>query len=505
MNFLSTALSLLYQTAGILLTLYGCFLLTSIIVYWKSRRKHDWPASQQTPTTWPKVTIQLPIYNEPQVALRVVDAVAALDYPPDKLEIQVLDDSTDWTSVVLAQHVSQLRKKGIDFHYFHRWQRHGYKAGALAAGLKQSSGEYIAVFDADFVPSPDWLRRTLPALIFHPELAFVQTRWEHLNWSQNALTAAQSLALDGHFVIEQQARSATSLLQNFNGSGGIWRRSAILAVGGWSSDTITEDLDLSYRAQLAGWRGAYLNRISAAAEVPPALSGFKRQQRRWAKGSIQTLRKLALPVLKSPLSPFQRLYALFHLGGYATHLLLLTLLVLTPVLALSSSAQLSLPLLGSISTLLSLVPFLMYSLAQQQLRGKEGISRLWALPVLALLSLGLSASIAQAVIAGLWQKGGTFERTPKQGDGPRAQALLEATSRWQFLPEVLSLLFAFGTVTIIVHSQQWHLLPLPMLYLLGNSLVLFLSYQEENLSRQAKPGRALPLSPVYPSRDVMPN
>lgn len=478
MHILSTIIALLYQSAGILLTLYGCFLLTSIIFYGKSRARHDWSASQETPAHWPKVTIQLPIYNEPQVALRVVNAVAALDYPPDRLEIQVLDDSTDWTSAALARHAAQLRKRGIDIHYFHRWQRHGYKAGALAAGLEQATGEFIAIFDADFVPAPDWLKRTLPALLSHPELAFVQTRWEHLNWSQNALTMAQSLALDGHFVIEQQARSATTLLQNFNGSGGIWRRSAIVAVGGWTSDTVTEDLDLSYRTQLAGWRGAYLNQVSAPAEVPPALSGFKRQQRRWAKGSMQTLRKLALPVLKSNMSLFQRLYALFHLGGYATHLPLLALLLLTPVLVLSSSTQLSLPLLGTISTLLSLVPFLMYGLAQQQLRGKQGLARLWALPVLALLSLGLSASIAQAVIAGVWQKGGTFERTPKQGDGPRTLALLEHSSRWQFLPEVLTWLFASITVAFLIHTQQWHLAPLPLLYFLGSSLTLLLSYQE---------------------------
>ncbi|NOZ50697.1 MAG: glycosyltransferase [Chloroflexi bacterium] len=504
MTFPVHTLFIFYQLAGIALTLYGCFLLVSIFLYGKSRPRHDWPLHpQQAPDEWPQVTIQLPIYNEPQVALRVVRAVASLQYPLDKLEIQVLDDSTDRTSAALAQGVSRLRKKGIRVVYAHRWHRQGYKAGALAAGLQSAKGEYIAIFDADFVPESDWLIRILPVLINHPQLAFVQSRWEHLNWSQSALTAAQSLALDGHFAIEQQARSASGFLQNFNGSGGIWRRVAIDSVGGWSSDTVTEDLDLSYRVQLAGWGGAYVNQITVPAEVPPLISGFKRQQKRWAKGSMQTLRKLAGAVVHSHLPLGKRLYALFHLGGYAIHLPLLLLLALSLPLALAAPGQMSVPLLGTISSLVSVAPFLMYGLAQHQLRGQQGLRRLWALPFLALISLGLSPAMGQAVVSGLLQKGGAFERTPKQGDGPRTLALPESSLARQLLPEFLTLVYALLTLLVIVRTQQWQLAPLPLLYLLGTGFVLSQAWHEQRLMRRRPQKQGLLFSNAYHSSDII--
>jgi cellulose synthase/poly-beta-1,6-N-acetylglucosamine synthase-like glycosyltransferase len=442
--------------------------------------------------------LQIPIYNERRVAERVVRAVAALDYPSDKLQIQVLDDSTDGTSAMLARLVAALRQSGHDCHYLHRTHRQGYKAGALAHALNSATGEFVGIFDADFVPHPQWLKQTVPALMAHPELAFVQTRWGHMNRGQNFLTAAQALALDGHFVVEQQARSASQFMQNFNGSGGLWRRRAIDEAGGWQSDTVTEDLDLAYRAQLAGWRGSYINSIEAAAELPPVITGFKRQQRRWAKGSIQTLRKLALPILRSNQRWNKKLYALAHMGGYAFHLPLLTMLLLTLPLAMLPSYQLPLSFMGSVSMIFSAAPFVMFALAQYTLVGGRGLRRLWALPVLAILFMGLSPAIASAVLSGLRHSGGVFERTPKQGRGPRRMALPGKITLSELWPETLVFGYALLSLMVIRATGHWVLAPLPGRFLLGSGRALSLEFSEylavrryrhpTRRSRLARPG-----------------
>ena len=479
MNLLETLIPVLSQSTVFLLSLYGLFVLVSLILFLIHRERHDWPASAKNPDVWPTVTLQIPIYNERQVAARVVRAVSNLDYPADKLQIQVLDDSTDSTSAILLRLVTDIqRKQGLNITYIHRKERKGYKAGALAAGLESASGEYIGIFDADFTPDADWLKRTIPALTAHPQLAFVQTRWGHINRSQNIVTAAQALALDGHFVIEQQARSASGFMQNFNGSGGLWRRTAIDDAGGWQADTVTEDLDLAYRAQLAGWQGGYINSIEAPAELPPVIIGFKRQQRRWAKGSIQTLRKLALPVLQSNKNIFQKLYALAHMGGYAFHLPLLAMLLFSLPLALLPNQHLPLSFLGIVSMLFSAAPFVMFALAQYALAGWQGVKRLWALPVLAILFMGLSPTIATSVLAGLHYSGGVFERTPKQGRGTRRSALPGKMSLYDFLPETLAFAYALTSMIIIIFTGRWELALLPGLFLLGTGLTLILELQE---------------------------
>lgn len=477
MSLIEILLPAVYQLSGLLLTLYAGFVLLSVLLFLRNRgRGRPFAAA---PAQWPHVTVQLPIYNEPRVATRLLAAVAALDYPRDRLHIQVLDDSTDKTTAQVRGLAGHLRRsRGMDIHYQHRSQRQGYKAGALAAALPQAVGEFIAIFDADFRPPPDWLRRALPPLLADPGLAFVQTRWDHLNRGQNSITAAQSLALDGHFVVEQHARTAAGLWQNFNGSAGIWRRAAILDAGGWQQDTVTEDLDLSYRAQLRGWRGAYLDQVAAPAELPPLLSSYKRQQRRWAKGSAQTLRKLA-PALWRSNHPWPlRVHALLHLSAYATHLPLLALLLLTLPFALLPSQELPLPMVGAISSLLSIAPFLMYGLARYQLGGRGGLRSLWALPLLALISIGLSPTVAGAVIDGLLHGGGAFERTPKQGNGARLAALPEGLTVRDLLPEALTLAYALITVAVALLAGAWALLPLPLLYTLGSGLVLRLSLGE---------------------------
>ncbi len=489
MTLIHTIIAFSYQFAGLFLTAYGLFVAVSITLFLWHQRRHDWPyrtaVDKDEIEDWPSVTVQLPIYNEPRVAERLVRAVADFDYPRDRLQIQVLDDSTDGTAVILTRLVAQLRYRSqVDITYHHRQQRRGYKAGALADALPQARGEFIAVFDADFVPPRDWLRRVLPALLANPDLAFVQTRWAHLNRDQNMITAAQALALDGHFVVEQQARSAGGYWQNFNGSGGLWRRRAIEAAGGWSDDTVTEDLDLSYRAQLLGWRAGYINCIEAPAELPPLISGFRRQQRRWAKGSAQTLRKLAPAILRSDRSILQKLYALVHLGGYAMHIPLLVLLILTPALALAPDSTLPIPFIGLVSTLVSVAPLLMYGMAQVALAGRRGLRRLWALPALALITLGMGPAIARAVWDGLRRPGGAFERTPKQGGRTAPWLALPEDAHWrEFWPELAAFLYALFALVIIAHVGQWRFAPLPLLYAFGSGLVLLRGLNEQAQAR----------------------
>ncbi|HID33615.1 MAG TPA: glycosyltransferase [Anaerolineae bacterium] len=490
MASMQTLIPALYQSAVFLLIFYGLFVLASVILFLRYRHRHDWPAALP-PEDWPTVTIQTPIFNERQVAERVIAAVAALDYPADRLHIQVLDDSTDSTAARVARLVARLRReRGLHIEHLHRKRRTGYKAGALAAGLQADASDFVAIFDADFAPEPDWLKRTVAALAAHPELAFVQTRWAHLNRTQNLITAAQALALDGHFVVEQQARSASGFMQNFNGSGGLWRRAAIDDAGGWQADTVTEDLDLAYRAQLKGWRGSYVNAIAAPAELPPVLTGFKRQQRRWAKGSIQTLRKLALPILRSDKGWARKLYALAHMGGYAFHLPLLALLILSLPLALLPDHRLPLPGIGVASMAFSIAPFMMFALAQWALDGRAGLKRLWALPLLAILFMGLSPAISLSVLAGLHASGGIFERTPKQGRGPRQAALPRTMALRDFLPEALAFAYALLTTTIMLITGDWALLPLPLLFLAGTGLTLGLELSEyRSVKRLHRRGR----------------
>ena len=264
-------------------------------------------------TDLPIVTIQLPLYNEATVAARLLDHVAAIEWPRDRLEIQVLDDSTDETRALVRHKVDALREEGLDVVYIHRVDRVGYKAGALDHGLRVARGELVAIFDADFLPQPEFLRAVAPHFLDDPRVGMVQARWGHLNRSFSMLTRTQALMLDGHHLVENRARSAAGWLFNFSGTGGVWRKQAIADAGGWQHDTLTEDLDLSYRAQLAGWRFVYREDIVTPAELPEDISAFRAQQFRWAKGTVQTARKLLGTLMRAPLSPMQRIEAFFHL------------------------------------------------------------------------------------------------------------------------------------------------------------------------------------------------
>ena len=417
---ISTLLIGIYLLIVVGLALYGFnALFLSALFLWHRRRTPTAPALKE----WPSVTVQLPIFNERFVVERLIDTVASLDYPRDRLSIQVLDDSTDETATLAQDRVAYYRACGVNIIYLHRKVRKGFKAGALACGLTVAQGDFIAIFDADFVPPQDFLRRVMPHFA-EPGVGMVQTRWGHLNAEYSSLTRAQALSLDGHFVVEQIARSRAGLLLNFNGSAGVWRRECIVAAGGWQADTVAEDLDLSYRAQMAGWKLRYLPDVVAPAEVPPLLTAFKRQQFRWAKGSIQCLRKLGTRLLRSSLSPWRKVQGLIHISGYLIHPLMLALvLVGLPVILTCDLGTLPLGALG----LAGFAPVVVFALSQWAVY-PDWWRRFTRFPILVLLGAGVALNNTWAVFEALVGRNPTlFLRTPKfQAEGHHAGRMRQA-------------------------------------------------------------------------------
>lgn len=424
-------LAILYVMAALWLAVYAfnAYLLTSL--YFLAHRRAGRSADRAflnpistNPAPLPRVTIQLPIYNEALVINRLIEAVSRFDYPPHLLQIQVLDDSTDQTTEIARQAVEQYRQQGLDITLIQRPDRRGFKAGALENGLQSATGDFIAIFDADFVPPADFLQQTLPHLLANPQVGFVQARWGHLNRAYSRLTAAQALAIDGHFTIEQTARSRSGLLMNFNGTAGVWRRTCIADSGGWQHDTLCEDFDLSYRAQLAGWQVCFLPDVVAPAEIPPQLAAFKRQQFRWAKGSIQCLKKLGWPVLTSSFPWFAKLQALIHLSNYLVHPLMVIFTLITPLLIMNGGPdKIRFPLIYL--SLGSLGPPFMYLVSQIALYpGGQWRKHYKIMPLLALIGGGVALSNTKAVLEALLGVGNLFRRTPKFN-------VATATDRWQ--------------------------------------------------------------------------
>lgn len=404
--------AILYAVTTLGLALYGFNALLFVAMFIWLRWKAD-PASPQSrpplPGEWPIVTVQLPIYNERFVVERLIQAVATLDYPADRLRIQVLDDSTDDTAALARTQVAQYKARGLNIEHIQRPERVGYKAGALAYGLARTDAEFVAVFDADFVPPPDFLRRTIPHFA-DPKIGMVQTRWGHLNAGQSLLTRAQAMMLDGHFGVEQSVRCQTGLLLNFNGSAGVWRKASILDAGGWKADTIAEDLDLSYRAQLRGWRLHYLADVVVPAEIPSMLGAFKRQQFRWAKGSIQCLRKVYRDLLASPRPLRQKVEGLLHLTGYLVHpLMLMLVLISLPMLLNNGFSHLHMGAIG----LAGFGAPIMFAVAQWALY-PDWRKRLAYLPSIVLVGAGLAVNNTWAIVEAVIGRNPTlFLRTPK--------------------------------------------------------------------------------------------
>ncbi len=364
----------------------------------------------------PTVTVQLPIYNEMYVVDRLVEAVCALDYPRDRLEIQVLDDSTDETREIAELAVRRHAAQGFDIKHFHRDDRVGFKAGALEAGLTVARGEYIAIFDADFVPPAGFLHNTIPYFA-DPAVGMVQARWGHINQDYSLLTRVQAILLDGHFVLEHGSRSRAGCFFNFNGTAGVWRRAAIEGAGGWQHDTLTEDLDLSYRAQLAGWRFVFLQDLVAPAEVPVEMNGFKSQQHRWAKGSVQTCRKLLPRILRAQLPLRVKVEAFFHLTANVNYLLMSVLsLLMFPAMYVRYT-------MGWYEMFLIDVPFFLaatfsigffYVVSQKELY-PDWTTRIKYLPILMAIGIGLAVNNTHAVLEAFLGHRSEFTRTPKYG------------------------------------------------------------------------------------------
>lgn len=427
---------LLNTIQGIGWVALGCFSLHYLwlLGVWAWRSRVAVPSPRRFGRL-PTVTVQLPVYNERYVVERLLAAVARLDYPRHLIEIQVLDDSTDDTTELVAQQAAALRAAGHDVVHVRRAHRNGYKAGALADGLATASGEFLALFDADFVPPADFLQRTIHHFT-DPGVGMVQTRWGHLNRTESLLTRAQAMMMDGHFLIEQVARSRGGFFFNFNGSAGVWRRSAIESAGGWQSDTLAEDLDLSYRAQLAGWRFVYLKDVVVPAELPVDMPSFKAQYRRWAQGSIQAALKLLPDILRSRQPWPVKLEACFHFGnwfhypfGMLAALLILPQLMATRSLLTAHAASLW---GGCMSLLLLAATAVFHAAAQRQIGGLRW-RFLWELPLLMSVSVGLALNNTRAIWHALCRTPWSFHRTPKYSGrygGAPASYQADGSVRW---------------------------------------------------------------------------
>ena len=447
------------------LSLYGAHRLWLLACWWRQRATPGTPdASRPLAEALPLVTVQLPLFNERFVAERLLDAAAALDWPLERLEIQVLDDSTDDTSELIALKVAKLRAEGVDIRQLRRDNRDGFKAGALAEGMAQARGEFLAIFDADFTPAPDFLRRSVPSFA-DPRVGMVQSRWAFRNAEHSLLTGVQALLLGPHFSIEHQVRFRRGLFFNFNGTAGVWRRRAIEAAGGWQADTVTEDLDLSYRAQLAGWRFVYLDGNAVPSELPVTLAAFRSQQQRWAKGSVQTARKILPRLLRRDLPLAVKCEALSHLLANLCWVLG-TVIFLTLYPAIVSRIgvgpwqmlRLDLPLFLATSCAI-----LCYFFAHQA--ANRGAGRWRCFLALPMICIGLGPSVSLSVLSGMWRRGGFFERTPKFGIAGKGALPKEAALYRQpgvpylvmngilFCYALLPLLFAYG-------QRTWYALPL---------------------------------------------
>ena len=433
-----------------------------------------------SPHDWPKITIQLPIFNERYVIERLIKAVCRLEYPKDLLEIQVLDDSTDDTGIIAQSVIKKMADQGFDIVYIHREDRTGFKAGALKEGHKIAKGELVGIFDADFIPEPSFLQEIIP-YFKDPNIGMLQTRWGHINSDYSLLTKAQSIGIDGHFAVEQASRAWSGFFMNFNGTAGIWRKKAIEDAGGWQADTLTEDLDLSYRAQLSGWKLNFAPEIVCPAEVPVTINAFKSQQHRWAKGSIQTAKKNLGKLFKSDLSLLIKIQAFLHLTHYMVHPMML-LVVLTSIPVLYSQwffNNLTFP--AMIFTLLCLATFgpsSMYIFSQRLLY-RDWKSRIKYLPFLICLGTGIAVNNTKAVLEALLNLESGFIRTPKYGINQRKDQWKD--KRYAIPLTSISILefflglYSLAGLIMFLFFSKYLVSPFLLIYTTGFFYVFFLS------------------------------
>ena len=446
---MNTVILILYFTALGGLALYGLFGLLTFVLYW--RHRHAKFPTPPLPATLPAVTVQLPVFNEPFVVERLIHTAVALHYPADKLQIQVIDDSTDSTTERAARWVAYYKEKGVNISLVHRSQRNGFKAGALAEALPQASGEFIAIFDADFQPQPDFLQQTIPHFAPSPRLGMVQTRWGHLNTPYSPLTQAQAIALDKHFVMEQTVRHRASLFPKFNGAGGVWRRACLEDAGGWESDTVCEDMCLSTRAVLRQWDCLFLNDVQSPAELPTTISAYKSQQARWSKGSSQCLLKYGRTITTAHQhTALARFYALMSMSAYSTNLFLILLLLLQIPLLLLDFRFSPWMLLFSLAGIGQPLLFVM----SQRVLYRDWLWRLRHFPTMVLVAIGLAPNNVRAIFQAFLRRQHEFVRTPKQGNRT-GTPLLELNFDWIFLVELSLALYAWAGVFLALRLGNY--------------------------------------------------
>lgn len=464
-----------------ILFIYGAHGFVMVYHYHKHRNEvdGDLPLNET-----PMVTVQLPLYNEMYVVRRLIEASCNIEYPKDKLEIQVLDDSTDETVDLVASIVREKQEQGYIIHHVRRANRQGFKAGALKEGLKTAAGEFVAVFDADFIPKPEFLKKTIPYFYTDRKIGMVQTRWEHLNGEYSLMTRTQAMALDGHFVIEQNIRNRAGYFIQFNGTGGVWRKTCIVDAGNWQSDTLTEDLDLSYRAQLRGWKFKFLRDVTSPAELPAEINALKSQQFRWTKGAIETARKL-LPMVWGANIPFRiKFHSTFHLTSN----------IVFPFIVIASILNVPLTFIKhggefnsyfdfmSVFVLAFVGSFLFYLYAQKDVY-LDWRRRIFLFPIFMAGSMGLAVNNSKAVLEGLFKRKSEFVRTPKYGIEGKKQSwqdkkYVPVKFSWTVIIEIALAAYCFFGVLSSLYYLEIAAVPFQLLFTMGYGFVAYLSVQQ---------------------------
>lgn len=475
-----------------ILFFFGAHGFNMIYYYFKTfgMRTDDLKEEDFFMNEYPIVTIQIPLYNEQYVITRLIDSVLRMDYPKDKLEIQILDDSTDETTEIISVHIKKYLEQGFDLKHIHRTNREGFKAGALKAGLETARGEYVAVFDADFIPRKKFLKRTIPYFYKEEKLGLVQTRWEHLNREYSLMTRTQAIALDGHFVIEQAVRNRAGFFINFNGTGGVWKKECIFDAGNWEADTLTEDLDLSYRAQMKGWKFKYLVNFTSPAELPSDISALKSQQFRWTKGSIETAKKIYPKVLKSDMSLKLKLQSFIHLySNLAYPFILLAAILNLPVMLIKLGGQydgvfkfMSLFIFAFISS------FIFYLYSQKDVY-PDWQKRIIYFPVFLAGSMGFSVNNTKAVLEGLLDKKSEFVRTPKyqiinKQDSWKGKKYVNKKLPYTTYIEAILAVYCFAGVIIAIATAQVAAVPFQLMFCGGFATISILSIRQVILSNR---------------------
>lgn len=477
-----------YFVSLCILFLFGSSGFVMIYYYVKHRGKRIDQAGELR--EYPLITMQLPIYNEFYVVERLITSACRIDYPKEKLEIQVLDDSTDETKDVVAALVDKYRREGFNIRHVRRATRDGYKAGALKEGLKIAKGDFVAIFDADFIPKHDFLKQTLPYFFADAKTGLVQTRWEHLNSDYSFLTRVQAMALDGHFVIEQNVRHKAGFFINFNGTGGIWRKECIFDAGNWEADTLTEDLDLSYRAQLRGWKFVFLNDITSPAELPSEINALKSQQFRWTKGAIETARKILPKVWKSRLPLEKKIHATFHLSNNIVFPFILIAGILNvPLIFIKHQGGYEAYFaIMAVFVFASIGSFLFYLYSQKDVY-PDWQRRMLLFPLFMAGSMGFAVNNTKAVIEGLFRKKSEFVRTPKYSVVSKKDNWLDKKYAmmkvsYTVVIELLLALYCLGGVMTSIYYVELAAVPFQLMFTIGFGTVGWLSLKHAWLARK---------------------